>query len=250
MNYYIDEAIWQWIYGLLVLTKDIHSKNESQLRLFFEAVWYVLKTGCQWRMLPAYYGHWRAVHRRFFRWCKKGIWDMLFENAKQHPDLECVMIDSTVVRAHCCASGYSGSNQEQEALGRSAGGYSTKVHALVDALGNPLKILVTPGQSSDIKQASQLLNDIGKSSVLADKGYDCDKLIDELKEKDCEAVIPPKKNRKKQRSYDKHLYKERHLIECFFNKIKQFRRVFSRFDKNKMSYLSFINFASILIWLR
>lgn len=66
----------------------------------------------------------------------------------------------------------------------------------------------------------------------------------------CDAVIPPKRNRKIQRDYDKHIYKERHLVECFFNKIKQFRRVFSRFDKTNIAYLTFVEFASILIWLR
>ena len=250
MDYYISEAIWQWVYKNLSDCKCIHTSNERRLRLFVEAIWYILKTGCQWRMLPSYYGSWRAIHKRYFRWCQKGIWNILFSKVKKQPDMEWVMIDSTTIRIHPCSSGYSKNCQKQEALGRSVGGFTTKIHALVDALGNPLKIKLTPGQDADIKQAAELLEGIETSAVLADKGYDSDELVDNLNEKGCKSIIPPRKNRKQQREYDKHIYKERHLVECFFNKIKQFRRVFSRFDKTKISYLSFINLANILIWLR
>jgi transposase len=87
-------------------------------------------------------------------------------------------------------------------------------------------------------------------AVIADKAYDANALIDSLAQKKCLVVIPPKKNRKEQREYDKDLYKERHLIECFFGKIKHFRRIFSRFDKSSNIFMSFLNFVGALIWLR
>lgn len=113
-----------------------------------------------------------------------------------------------------------------QALGRSRGGFSTKVHALTDALGYPIKFILTGGQESDIGQAENLLIGIQAGTLLADKGYDADALLDTLKEKSIDAVIPPKANRTVQRPCDWHLYKERHLIECFFGKIKHYRRSF------------------------
>ena len=84
--------------------------------------------------------------------------------------------------------------------------------------------------------------------LLADKGYDDAKLIEAVEAKGMQAVIPPRSNRKEQREYDKHLYKERHLVECFINKIKHYRRVFSRFEKLSKNYWGFLNFVSALIW--
>ena len=86
--------------------------------------------------------------------------------------------------------------------------------------------------------------------VVADKGYDSDAFREYVGWIGATAVIPPKSNRKRQYRYDEHTYKERHLVECFFNKMKQFRRVFSRFDKLADSYLSFIQFTATLIWLK
>jgi transposase len=82
------------------------------------------------------------------------------------------------------------------------------------------------------------------------KGYDSDPLIKAVTAKGIKAVIPPKKNRRAQRQYDQHLYRERHLIECFINKLKHYRRVFSRFEKLSKNYLGFLSFVSALVWLR
>jgi transposase len=140
--------------------------------------------------------------------------------------------------------------QESQALGRSRGGFSTKIHIAVDALGNPLRLLLTAGQRHDSPQASALIEGYEPKALLADKGYDADPLIEAVTAKGIEAVIPPKKNRLVQREYDRHLYRERHLIECFIGKIKQYRRVFSRFEKLSKNYLGFLSFVSALIWLR
>ncbi len=86
--------------------------------------------------------------------------------------------------------------------------------------------------------------------MIADKGYDDAELIKTITAAGIEAVIPPRKNRKEQREYDEHLYRERHLVECFINKIKHYRRVFSRFEKLSKNYLGFLSFVSALVWLR
>lgn len=140
--------------------------------------------------------------------------------------------------------------QEAQALGRSRGGFSTKIHIAVDALGNPLRFILTAGQSHDSPQAKSLIEGYAAQVLLADKGYDDAKLIEAAEAKGMQAVIPPRANRKEQRDYDKHLYKERHLVECFINKIKHYRRVFSRFEKMSKNFLGFLSFVSALIWLR
>lgn len=140
--------------------------------------------------------------------------------------------------------------QENQALGRSRGGFSTKIHASVDALGNPLRFLLTGGQRHDITQAEGLIADFDFERVIADRSYDAEEFLALIAVKEAEAVIPPRKNRKEPREYDLHLYKERHLIECFFNKIKHYRRLFSRFEKLDQRLLGFLSFAGALIWLR
>jgi transposase len=135
-------------------------------------------------------------------------------------------------------------------LGRSRGGFSTKIHVGVDALGNPLRFILTPGQRHDSTQAEALMNGYDYERVLADKSYDADEILQLIAEQGAEAVIPPRANRQEQREYDKHCYKERHLVECFINKIKHYRRIFSRFEKLAKRYLGFLSFAGALIWLR
>jgi transposase len=145
--------------------------------------------------------------------------------------MEYLLIDSTIIRAHPCAAGAPKSgDQEAQALGRSHGGFSTKVYIAVDALGNPLRFRLMAGQHHDSSQAARLIEDFEPKALIDDKGYDSDELI--------KAVIPPKKNRLVQRQYDRHLYCERHLIERFINKVKYDRRVFSRFEKLSKNYMA------------
>ncbi len=129
--------------------------------------------------------------------------------------------------------------QASQALGRSRGGFSTKIHIAVDALGNPLRLILTAGQEADVGQGAALIKDFEAQAVLADKGYDSDELVTTSTAHRAQAVLPPRSNRTVQREYDRHLYRERHLVECFINKIKHYRRVFSRFDKLAKNYLSF-----------
>ncbi len=120
----------------------------------------------------------------------------------------------------------------------------------VDALGNPLQFKLTAGQAHDITQAEALLLSDPIKYVIADKGYDADTFVQVIRERGAVPVIPPRSNRKMPREYDAHLYKERHLVECFINKMKHSRRIFSRYDKLAMTYLGFLHFVSTLIWLR
>jgi len=105
------------------------------------------------------------------------------------------------------------------------GGFSTKIHAVCDALGNPLRFILSPGQQSDYKQALNLLEGFKASAILADRGYDADYIVEKATALATQAVIPSKKNRKVQRPYDTWLYKERNLVERLFNKLKNFRHL-------------------------
>lgn len=120
---------------------------------------------------------------------------------------------------------------------------------VVDALGNAVLISLTEGQAHDITQAPQLLNEIRNANVVADKGYDSDALIALIESHGCVAVIPPRTCRiGRQRSYDKHVYKERCLVECFFQKIKRNRRISMRFEKLAAHFLAMVTIAAVLLW--
>ncbi len=138
----------------------------------------------------------------------------------------------------------------EQSVGRSRGGFSTKIHLATDALGNAVRFILTGGERNDITQAEALIKGLCAEYVIADKGYDSEAFVLRLKEQDSKAVIPSRATNKVQRKVDTHLYKERHLIENQIGKLKQFRRVFSRFDKLAKNYLSFIYFASSVVWLR
>lgn len=120
----------------------------------------------------------------------------------------------------------------------------------MDALGNPTGFHLTPGQRCDLDGADVLLEDINTDTVLADKAYDADqRVIERLKQQGKTAVIPPKRNRKTSRDYDRELYKARHLIENFFAKLKQYRALATRYDKLAETFLSAIYMAASIIWL-
>jgi transposase len=138
----------------------------------------------------------------------------------------------------------------EQALGRSRGGFSCKIHVMVDGLGNPLRLRLTAGQRHDSTQAQALLEGFDFERLIADRGYAAADFIDYLLERGITAVIPPHQCAKVLREYDEWLYQERHLVECFISKIKHFRRIFSRFEKLDQSYLGFLHFVSALIWLR
>lgn len=245
---YISEMAWSKIFNFLKEQKRIYIKEEKCCKSFVEAIYWMTRTGAQWRELPDAYGKWNSVFSRFNNWAKKNIWNSLLTFCSDDPDLESVMIDATVVRAHACSAGYK--KQNTQGLGRSKGGFTSKIHASVDALGNPLKFIITAGQQSDYTQADMLINGITNAYVIADKGYDSIAFRLKITEQNCISVIPPRVNRKKQYEYDRHLYKERHAIECLFSKIKHFRRVFSRFDKSLRNFSAFLSFAGVCIWLR
>ena len=136
-------------------------------------------------------------------------------------------------------------------MGRSRGGLTTKVHALTDARGLPIKLALTPGQAHDANGAAMLLTDLADGGVvLGDKAYDADWIRERIEVQGAAPNIPDKANRKHRHCFSKALYRERNHVERFFNRIKHFRRVATRFEKHAANYLAMIKLAAIRIWLR
>lgn len=132
-------------------------------------------------------------------------------------------------------------------IGNSRGGKTTKIHTLVDGLGNPLAFLLTGGQTHDAVPAIPLLEqiEVAGSNILGDKAYGSEPIREWISAQGGTYTIPPRENAKKPWKVDWYLYKERHLVECFFNKIKHFRRVATRYDKLAKSFLAFVYVATI-----
>ncbi len=139
---------------------------------------------------------------------------------------------------------------DDEAIGRSRGGPSTKINAVVDALGNPLRFILTPGQVHDSKQSEALIAGFDFDKLLADKGYDSDRFRAIIGSAGAEAVMPSIGSRSQPIPYDKHTYKERNLVERFFCWIKQFRRIATRYEKTASSFSGMLHLAAAMVWLK
>ncbi len=121
---------------------------------------------------------------------------------------------------------------------------------MTDALGNPVGFHLTGGEAHDLEGADHLLPDMAADKLIADKAFDADKRVREpLAEVGKVAVITPRRNRKEAIAFDRHLYKERHLIENFFAKLKQYRAIATRYDKTARNFLAAIHLAAAVIWL-
>jgi transposase len=245
----ISDEQWDAIKDLVPGKEGDPGATGKDNRLFINAILWIAKTGAPWRDLPERFGNWNSVFQRFNRWCKNGVFTTLMEKL-QDPDLGTLILDSTVIRAHQHAAGAEDSSAEAEALGRSRGGFSTKIHVACDGMGKPVKIILTPGQVHDVTQGPALICGSEANKFLADKGYDSDAFIAEIESRGAEAVIPPRSNRLEQRDYDKEEYKNRNVVERFINLIKQCRRVATRYEKTARNFLAMVSFASVFVLLK
>jgi transposase len=136
-------------------------------------------------------------------------------------------------------------------MGRSRGGLTSKIHALVDAEGRPIRIALTPGQAHDGTAAGALLGELTPgATLLADKAYDSNAIRDQVQDQGVWANIPVKSNRKGSFAFSAWLYRYRNLVERFFNKLKQFRGIATRYDKSPDNFLAAIKIVSVRIWIR
>lgn len=136
-------------------------------------------------------------------------------------------------------------------MGRSRGGLTTKIHAVVDAEGRPIKLALSPGQDHDCTKALPLLDDLGNgSTLLADRAYDTDAIRAFVDDRGAWANIPPKSNRKDSFAFSQWVYRQRNLVERFFNKIKHFRGIATRYDRKAENFLAAVKLVAVRLWLR
>ena len=245
----ISDTAWKSMLPFLKALPNVYVGHPETCRRFLSAVVWMTKEGATWRGLPKVYGYWNTIYRRFGRWCDAGVFEKLHEHFHEAGELSALLIDSTIVRAHTSAAGAPKKNggQADEALGRSRGGFTTKLHAAVSEAFLPLRFTLTAGQRHDITQGPTLIADDTCEYVIADAAYDSDPFRAEITLEGAEAVIRPRKSRVEARPYNKAVYKLRNVIERFFHRLKQYRRVATRYDKYAVRYLGFVYFAAILI---
>lgn len=158
-------------------------------------------------------------------------------------------VDSTSIKVHKHAFGGPG-GAENQLIGRSRGGPNTKIHALVDGKGRMLRLLGTSGNRHDITAAFDLVDGFSDAIILADKAYDSDEYRHFLEDCGLKACIPPKANRIAAFSYNKAHYKRRHLVENFFQRIKEKRAIGTRYEKLAARFYDLVLLASIYDWLQ
>ncbi|QKV20728.1 IS5 family transposase [Oricola thermophila] len=208
---------------------------------------HVLKVGCRWCDCPPEYGPATTIYNRFNRWSRSRFWTGLVEAlAGAGAITRSTSIDSTYIKAHRSAHGGKGGPKAQD-ISLSRGGQTSKLHALTDVLGRPSAFALTPGNVSDMKAAPALLSQLnGARYPLADKGYDANALRSALRRQGTVPVIPGRVNRKRTIAYDKRRYCDRHLIENAFCRIKDFRRVATRYDKLAHNFMSAVALATLI----
>ena len=243
--YWLSDAEWKRIEPLLPRgRKGAHRVDDRRV---ISGIMHMLKSGSRWRDCPEVYGPYTTVYNRFNRWSRQGIWtDIFYALTGSTGMYGSISVDSSYVKAH---RGRRKRGAFNNAIGRSRGGQTTKIHALTDDIGRPLAFLVTPGNTHDLVGAHDLIGMVrSPRRLLADRAYDARSLRDELAARRIKAVIPPNPTRKHPHRYDKAAYKGRNVIERMFCRLKDFRRIATRYDKRADIFLSAILLAAAITW--
>src|SRR5829696_130900 len=218
-------------------------------RRVLNGIFWVLRSGAPWRDIPSNFGPYTTCYNRFVRWRRAGVWARLMSALADAHDAAVQMIDTSIVRVH--QHGACITRNRQQSMGRSRGGLTSKIHALVDTDGLPVRLALTAGEAHDNRLAGKLLSRLKSGAMLlADRGYDADWIRTLATEKGAWANIPPRSNRNNPICFSPYLYRARNQVERFFNKIKHCRRVATRYDRLAANYLAFVQLASIRLWLR
>ncbi len=237
---------WSKLKGMM-LQENIY--NKRGLRMMVEGMFYRLRVGCPWRDLPRCFGHWNSVYKKFNAWSKKGKWLALFKRLVIDSDTEWEFIDGSYVKAHQHSAGARG--VESQAIGKSRAGNTTKIHLATDSYGLPIEFTITGGEIHDSTAAGELIERLPDAeAVIADKGYDSEKIREQIESKGAAAVIPRRSNSViGNTDMDWALYRHRHLVENAFARLKHFRALATRYDKLKRNYQSVVAMACGFLWL-
>ena len=242
----LNDELWSKL-SLILMQFSIH--NKPNLRRAVEGMLFRMRTGQPWRDLPEYFGSWNSVYKKFNNWSKKGIWTCVFQALVIAPDYEFIAIDGSYIKAHQHSAGAQG--YEDQAIGKSRAGNTTKIHMVVDTHGLPIHFMITGGNINDSVVALELIEPFDAYEyLLADKGYDKEELREEVKAKGATPVVPRKSNSTiGNDDLDEEMYKYRHLVENIFARLKHFRAIATRYDKLSINYESVVAMGCMLLWL-
>jgi transposase len=251
----MTERDWSIVLEVFDAAQSSRGEPGHDDRKFLEAVHYFTVHSITWRALPSIYGNWNSVWKRFWRLSRSGVFEAFFQMLAELSESAHLVqfFDSTTARAHVSAAGAKG-GQKHQALGRSRGGFSTKIHLKTDLDGNPLDFHLTGGEASDSTQFETSLDigpDIRPRVAVTDKGYDSQANRAAAQARGITPVIPRRQNSKQRgRFFPKRLYKLRARIEQTIGKLKRFKRVAMRCEKTDISYSAIISFACGLILVK
>jgi transposase len=247
MSYELIDEEWSAIKPMLPnKTRGVPRVNDRRV---LNGIFWVLRSGAPWRDLPHEFGPYTTCYNRFVRWRRAGVWGRIMSALASAFDSAVHMIDTSIVRVHQHAACIT--RNRSQSMGRSRGGLTSKIHAVVDTNGLPVRLALTADEAHDNRLAGKLLSRLKSGTMLlADRGYDAYWIRAFVRQQGAWANIPPKRNRIEALCFSPYLYRARNLVERFFNKIKQCRRVATRYDKLAANYLAFIQLASIRLWLR
>lgn len=265
-RYSLTHAAYEKIRGYLPKEKST-GRPGMDIRLFLDALIFIVREGCSWRSIPEKYGKWNSIYKKFrswedqdiFRklyWCLMGLYDETSDGLVLIEQIYySVSIDSTSNKVHQNAAGARKDAPEadqKQHIGTSRGGPNTKIHVLVNDDLEMVAFEITGGQVHDSKMAIPLLeaSDIAFVCFYADKAYGDKKIREYIKGLNADMVCPNKSNAKTIYTFNKERYKERNVVERYFQKLKCCRRIATRYDKLACVYRAFIYIASILIKIK
>ena len=268
----LTDAQWRRLEPLLPAEKPWTGRpNEDHRRILNGMLW-IDRTGAPWRDLPERYGPVGTVSSRFYRWRAAGIWDQVLSalqaeaDAWGEVDWDLHFVDATVIRAHQHAAGARRTSdavdgENGEALGRSQGGFSTKLHLRAEGGGKPMAAVLTAGERHEQIALEALLDNgavrrrgrgrprLRPRRLAGDKGYSSPTARRRLRKRHIRPVIPSKSNQRRQPRFDRQAYRQRNRIERLINRLKQFRRIATRYEKRGVNYLAMVTLGMILLWL-
>src|SRR6201987_6127076 len=216
MRYELTENEWSAIRAMLPnKPRGVPRVNDRRV---LNGIFWVLRSGAPWRDLPDIFGTYTTCHNRFVRWRRAGVWGKIMNALAGAHDAAVQMIDTSIVRVH--QHGACITRNRRQSMGRSRGGLTSKIHAVVDTNGLPVRLALTAGEAHDNRLAGILLSPLKSGSMLlADRGYDADWIRALVTKQHAWANIPPRSNRNEPICFSRHLYRARNLVERFFNKI-------------------------------
>ncbi|WP_398864413.1 IS5 family transposase [Streptomyces sp. C11-1] len=270
----LSDAEWEFVRPLL--PESLRGRKRLDDRRVLNGIVWKFRTGTAWRDVPERYGSWATLHTRFRKWAADGTFDRMLRAAQAKADAAgdiewLVSVDSTVVRAHQHAAGARKRGLRDPALGRSRGGLTSKIHLACDGRGRPLGFVVTGGNTNDCTRFTAVMEAIrvprigpGRprvrpDHVLGDKGYSSKAIRAWLRRRGIPHTIPERADQARNRArrgshggrppgFDREAYKHRNVVERCFNRLKQWRGIATRYDKNAESYEAAVALASLLMW--